>query len=975
MNAPSYPISEFSQILRDHYQFDLSPIELAEILWLVNQRGIEYDSGSEELLENIREQADLMGSQTNQNLVDEAKSQSSATANVNVVVDPPSPIAGDKKNTAAATPLPIQIPAAVALRNRREIAKGLRPLMRKVPSRSRQMIDEEATARQIAEDGIWSPVVKPDAERWLELAIVIEVTTLVDVWHDSITEFQHLLERHGAFRDVRTWQLQTSEAGEPQLFLQTVSGLNHKPRSPRELLAASGRRLVLLVSDCTSQTWRSGQMWQLLKLWSRENPVTIGQLLPERYWDRSALGLGSLVTLQSPLPGARSRDWVLPGLSALRFDRLRDGLRIPVITIQPQSIGQWAAAMAAVGEQQSIGVVLRSDAFGHDQVAATETLPLAAKYLVQRFRSTASEKARRLATMMAVLPVNWSVLQLLQKNLVEYTQEDTGALYLAEIFLSGLLCPVPQLDPDKLARKQYDFVEGVRSVLLGGIPIMEAQAIGEKFATEIFRGLPVEVQERVNRDIERRWQGSLSYFEAFLVPDLPWGQEAEAELLPFAQVTDDVLRRWGGEYAAWAEELKLSRDGAGDRSITTKNDFWQTSEVEVTTIEFSDEPVLEPYEFEVATLRMVEDVLELQDVFKIANEAMKAHARKELSALQQEIIEGAWQRKGYAEIADQEGLSTRHVSEVGATLFRSLSQELRKSITKKNMVAAFGQLTGKPTKAGLEIVRVPGEAEQFVELLGVDDALSLSQGVELAMVRIPVGAFMIGSPRGELHRENRESPNRTRTTVPEFYLGKYPVTQAQWRAVANLPMVNRYLQLEPSEFSGDNLPVEGVCWYEAEEFCHRLSVLTGRVYRLPSGAEWEYACRGKTETPFHFGETISSELANYDGRYVYGSGEKGIYRAHTTLVGSLNAANFFGIHDMHGNVYEWCQDYYDNVSPTDGGKWINPDAQLNATRMVRGGCWDDYPKFCRSACYIILNANYHDHFIGFRVVCEVTRTS
>jgi formylglycine-generating enzyme required for sulfatase activity len=410
--------------------------------------------------------------------------------------------------------------------------------------------------------------------------------------------------------------------------------------------------------------------------------------------------------------------------------------------------------------------------------------------------------------------------------------------------------------------------------------------------------------------------------------------------------------------------------------VKVEDDFWQKADVEVVTIEYSDEPVLERYEFEVATLRMAENLLELQDVFKIANGAMKAHTQEELSALEQEIVEGTWQGKGYAEIADNEGLSAGHVSKIGSALFRSLSQELRKNITKKNMVAVFSQLAGKPTKAGLEIVRVPGAAEQFVELLGAGDALSLSQGVELAMVRIPAEGFMMGSPAAEPERLSRESPQRI-VTVPEFYLGKYPVTQAQWRAVANLPKVEQELQLQPSRFSGDDLPVERVSWYEVEEFCRRLSVVTGRVYRLPSEAEWEYACRGRTTTPFHFGETISTDLANYNGNYVYGNGKKGVYREKTTPVGNFNAANFFGLHDMHGNVFEWCLDnYHDDYegATTDGSAWINSDTDQNTSKMVRGGCWFNYPHDCRSACRNNVNPDYLNYFIGFRVVCEAART-
>jgi formylglycine-generating enzyme required for sulfatase activity len=973
--ASSAPIGDFGQLLHDNYQLDLSPLEIAEIIWLAVQRGEEYEPQGTQPAEKGKKKVEGAGDQssTGGQQKDVGQKEKSDHEKVDVVTKLPPATENQEKPV---TPLPIEIPEAVALRNRREIGKGMRPLMRKVPSRTRQMIDEEATAIQIAEDKIWIPVVKPELERWLELAIVIEVTNLVEVWQEPISEFQHLLERHGAFRDVRTWQLRSgedSEGGQPQLFLQTANGLNRSPRSPRELLDPGGRRLVLVVSDCTSQAWRSGKILKLLELWSRENPVTIAQLLPELYWDRSALGWDSFVMLHSQLPGARSRDWILSGLSSFRRDQLQGGLRVPVITIQPQAIAQWAAAMTGVGEQETIGVVLRSDMFEGDWSELLETEQLTgtarAKYLVQRFRGTASGKAQRLAKMMAVLPVNWSVLRLLQKNLMEYTPEDTGALYLAEIFLSGLLRPVEQKLNESGVRQQFDFVEGVRSVLLGAVPIFEARAIGEKFATEIFQQLPVEVQERVNRDIERRWPESLSYFEAFLVPDLPWGEEAKAEMLPFAQVTGEVLRRWGGQYAILAEELESKRANVFDPGAKTEDGFWQWAKFEVKTIEFSDELQLESYKFEVTMLRFTEEVLEIEDVFRVANGAMQARTHEKLNALQEEIIDGTWQHKSYAEIADREGLSVSHVSREGAMLFRGLSEELGKSISKNNMVEVFGKIVGKSVRVGYEIVRLPGHAEQFAEPLG--------SGVELEMVRIPAGDFMMGSPQQESERYKDESPQHL-VTVPEFYLGKYPVTQSQWRLVADLPQVERELQREPSNFKGDDLPVEQVSWFDVQEFCQRLSVLTGREYRLPSEAEWEYACRAGTTTPFHFGEMISTDVANYNGDYVYGIGEKGIYRGKTTPVGSFNAANNFGLYDMHGNVLEWCLDHYHSDyegAPIDGSAWIDPNAEQDAYRELRGGSWVSDPQNCRSACrnYYVIPVG-HVNYVGFRVVCEAART-
>ncbi|MHC5719615.1 MAG: formylglycine-generating enzyme family protein, partial [Nostoc sp.] len=170
-------------------------------------------------------------------------------------------------------------------------------------------------------------------------------------------------------------------------------------------------------------------------------------------------------------------------------------------------------------------------------------------------------------------------------------------------------------------------------------------------------------------------------------------------------------------------------------------------------------------------------------------------------------------------------------------------------------------------------------------------------------------------------------------------------------------------------FKGEQRPVEQVSWYDAVEFCDRLSDHTKRQrqYRLPSEAEWEYACRAGTTTPFHFGETITSELANYDATSTYGRGVEGTYRKETTPVGSFNAANAFGLYDMHGNVWEWClDDWHNNYerAPTDGSPWFDNKNdnlyQKQGNAVLRGGSWLYYPRDCRSASrYVILNRGNH----------------
>ncbi len=260
----------------------------------------------------------------------------------------------------------------------------------------------------------------------------------------------------------------------------------------------------------------------------------------------------------------------------------------------------------------------------------------------------------------------------------------------------------------------------------------------------------------------------------------------------------------------------------------------------------------------------------------------------------------------------------------------------------------------------LLIQRRSQSAQQFIEDLG--------QGIDLAMVLIPPGAFSMGSPEDEEGRKDSEGPQRLVTIAQPFFTAKYPITQAQWRAVVALPKVERELNLDPSNFEGDNRPVEQVTWYDAVEFCARLSQHTGRDYRLPTEAEWEYACRAGTTTPFHFGETITSDLANYQANVTYGSGPEGEYRQQTTEVGSF-PANAFGLYDMHGNVIEWCQDnWHENYegSPTDGSTWQGGDSTL---RVLRGGSWNGNPEICRSAVRFWVAPDYSFDDVGFRVVC------
>jgi eukaryotic-like serine/threonine-protein kinase len=249
--------------------------------------------------------------------------------------------------------------------------------------------------------------------------------------------------------------------------------------------------------------------------------------------------------------------------------------------------------------------------------------------------------------------------------------------------------------------------------------------------------------------------------------------------------------------------------------------------------------------------------------------------------------------------------------------------------------------------------RRQGQARVFIEDIG--------NGITLDMVAIPGGNFVMGSPDTEAGRNNDERPQRTVNIAP-FFMGRYEVTQEQCQAV----MENNPSYFT-SYFKGKKRPVEQVTWDEAVEFCRKLSQKTGKTYRLPSEAEWEYACRAGTTTPFYFGDTIAPDLVNYNGNNPYGSAPKGIYREQTTDVGSF-PPNAFGLYDMHGNVWEWCSDkWHDNYNgaPTDGSSW---ETGTDNDRVLRGGSWFNYAVNCRSANRIRNSAgDLRYRGIGFRV--------
>jgi formylglycine-generating enzyme required for sulfatase activity len=251
------------------------------------------------------------------------------------------------------------------------------------------------------------------------------------------------------------------------------------------------------------------------------------------------------------------------------------------------------------------------------------------------------------------------------------------------------------------------------------------------------------------------------------------------------------------------------------------------------------------------------------------------------------------------------------------------------------------------------------------------EVITNSIGMKLAL--IPAGEFLMGSPETEEGRRDDEGPQHIVRITQPFYLGVYPVTQAEYEQVMGTnPSVFCSTGRYSSRVSGQDtsrFPVEQVSWEDAMEFCRRLSAQEGGQYSLPTEAQWEYACRGGAKDYAVFGigdgKALTSKLANFHGAYSYGCNEKGPYLQRTTPVGSYKLANGFGLFDMHGNVWEWCSDWYGKYAPTTVDDPAGP--ATGSDRVFRGGGWSNYARYCRSAYRSRSTPDYRFNYLGFRL--------
>ncbi|MEL7314439.1 MAG: SAV_2336 N-terminal domain-related protein, partial [Cyanobacteria bacterium J06559_3] len=879
--------------------------------------------------------------------------------------------------------IPIQIPAAPALRSRRDLAKALRPLMRKLPSRMAQVFDAEATTEQIAEQGLWSAVMVPAPERWFDLEIVIEQSRSTPIWQDTLAELKLLAERQGAFRRVGTWQVQCQNGYLSLHPTWRYVKSHYRSCHHKTLIDPAGRRLIWLVTDCTSALWHQREIYQWLGDWGKHSPVAIVQLLPGRLWPRTALGDGVPIQLSAFAPGVPNQQLkvteVLPFSEVASHELLQQLplqkfqqvpiATVPVVSLEAYPLQQWAKVIAGNGDEYTPGF-----AFNHGTIQARQRRKqtvvnqpnLSDKERVQRFCKVASPLAVKLAGLMAAAPVSPPIIQLIQQTLLPESQQ----VHVAEVYMSGLLKSLTStganLPPHQI---QYDFLSNeVRDCLTDITPIAKTEA----------------VLDAVSRYISERLGLQAKTYEALLLLNLEGRPTAEQVVVPFARIAKRALRRLGGDYAVLATRIdsparpRPTPNPAAPRSpfpplqtfefeypVVTFEAVPEEDEVEAAAINDEFDADLQTFEFETVTVNaegaVVEQIrgtaryfievigggdrapssqlLSVFIVYSHRDEFLKAALISHISVLKREGLITSWvdaEIEAGAEwdfdMRDQLERADVVLLLVSSRFLKSefpYSRDLARSMERQNEYQArvipiilspcdwqntpFARLQVLP-RDGRPITLWDNQDEAFLNVAQgirrtVESVRQQRDAVRLEMAAIPGGTFLMGSPENEPGRYQDEEGPQHEVAVPAFFMSRHPITQAQWQAVVALEQVGRELDPDPSEFKGNERPVEQVSWDDAMEFCARLSRLTGREYRLPTEAEWEYACRANTTTPFTFGETLTDKLANYDATTVFADEPKGEYRQATTIVG-IFPVNAFGLHDMHGNVWEWCLDHW-----------------------------------------------------------------
>ena len=824
------------------------------------------------------------------------------------------------------------------LGDRDKLLRALAPLLRRRPDQRRKRFDEERTVDLYAQTRLLLPVFEPcQGPAFDEVLLLRDGGVSMQVWRRQAEELQRVLASTQVFPRVRLQELQpvplelAKDAAARQKEVQQLS------RAAK--LQPGGRTLLLFLSDTAGRHWWDGRMFAALEIWARTCPTAILQPLPMWHWNRTALAAVERVTVRNSSPAAANPAY---GAEPLNWweEPLPPGrdLPLPVLPLNREAIGTWSAMLMGNPAYATPGVALLPgpqiqqrlrQLLGERDLSAPAPAPMPltveeASARWEAFQAMASPQAQQLLMVMATAPLlTLPIIDLLKAAKLPQVAD---SLPIAEVLTGGLVLrkqalsdsKAPNGKPLRPGQIQFEVLPEVAALLRDQLPATERR----------------DVISRVSALVERRWNRKRKIgepsFEAVLCDPTVSPPKGMEGVVQFASVTARLLDSLPGEEArALAERI---RQGSGL-------------------------PPGSPWPASMAFGEVACEAAQLVDTTELEGVTYSSARWYEV-----ELRQVLFQTLQPADLAT----FLRQVEEKGGAAARA-------GLPTATAWAFFEPLQRSQLP--------PGATAEGAELL------------TLTMVEIPAGEFEMGTLESELERFDDEGPLQ-QVQLESFFMGQTPVTQAQWREVAQwepskMETWERELNSDPSRFrsgedqeSGDarllegeantdQRPVEQVSWKDAMEFCNRLSQRTSRFYTLPSEAQWEYACRADTVTPFHFGETISSELANYNGNFAYGDGPKGEYRRQTTPVRYF-PANGWGLQDMHGNVWEWFVDHlhynYAGVRD-DETAWLNSSASKDGSMRMRGGCWGSTPRNCRSASRSRRKRGLVGSGVGFRVVC------
>lgn len=455
--------------------------------------------------------------------------------------------------------IPVRSPSPLAIENKLDLTRSLRPLLRRKNSTTRRVLHESETVRQIADTGIWQVVLRPALDRWMDVDLIIEMTSNMRYWQWLADELESLLRSIGAFRHLRRWllHLETSD-GQPALTPYSLSGLKKTIyRRPAEITSYAGGKLAIWISDCTAPVWHDGRVLPLLDLWSRKNLLTLLPVLPYRLWHRTGLRNAFETRLRNQAPIRRNTDLDTEAPLLWPFSPEHKTIGIPVLDLEVQSLNAWAELVTSVHTEWIPGLVFppaNQEVLCALQNIARENLNEAiddAGALVERFYAASSETAWKLAIYLSIAtPLNIHVMRLIQQSMLP----ESGYDHLIEVLLGGILTKVPSKQQEaQMSLDLFEFIPGVRERLNNYLP--RDQALRVLTATSEF--------------ISRHSDSPIDFPALLANPDLVSDLRLDPTSQEFARVSSQMLKRYGGDFAVLGDQLeKVASLGSGQTDDT-----------------------------------------------------------------------------------------------------------------------------------------------------------------------------------------------------------------------------------------------------------------------------------------------------------------------------------------------------------------------------------------------------------------------